>query len=67
MLAGLVFGILLLVPVAGKTVYGAKRWLSLGFMSIQPSELAKLAVDRADARTRRPPWGLSLRSRTDYL
>ena len=36
--------LLLLVPVAGKTVYGAKRWLSLGFMSIQPSELAKLAV-----------------------
>lgn len=36
--------LLLLVPVAGKTVYGAKRWLSLGFMSIQPSELAKLSV-----------------------
>ena len=27
----------------------------------------QLAVDRADARTRRPPWGLSLRSRADYL
>lgn len=36
--------LLMLVPVMGKTVYGAKRWLSLGFMSIQPSELAKLAV-----------------------
>lgn len=36
--------LLLLVPIMGKTVYGAKRWLSLGFMSIQPSELAKLAV-----------------------
>lgn len=36
--------LLLLVPVAGKTVYGARRWLSLGFMSIQPSEMAKLAV-----------------------
>ncbi len=36
--------LLLLVPVFGKTVYGAKRWLSLGFMSVQPSELAKLAV-----------------------
>lgn len=36
--------LLLLVPVIGKTVYGAKRWLSLGFMSLQPSELAKLAV-----------------------
>lgn len=36
--------LLILVPVAGKTVYGAKRWLSLGFMSFQPSEAAKLAV-----------------------
>ena len=36
--------LLMMVPVVGKTVYGAKRWLSLGFMSIQPSELAKLAV-----------------------
>lgn len=36
--------LLLLVPIMGKTVYGAKRWLSLGFMSIQPSELAKLSV-----------------------
>lgn len=36
--------LLILVPIAGKTVYGAKRWLSLGFMTIQPSELAKLAV-----------------------
>lgn len=36
--------LLLLVPVIGKTVYGAKRWISLGFMSLQPSELAKLAV-----------------------
>lgn len=36
--------LLVMVPLMGKTVYGAKRWLSLGFMSIQPSELAKLAV-----------------------
>ena len=36
--------LLLLVPIIGKTVYGARRWLSLGFMSVQPSELAKLAV-----------------------
>lgn len=36
--------LLLLVPIAGKTVYGAKRWLSLGFMSFQPSEVAKIAV-----------------------
>lgn len=36
--------LLIMVPFVGKTVYGAKRWLSLGFMSFQPSELAKLAV-----------------------
>lgn len=32
----------LLVKVAGITVNGAKRWISLGFLSFQPSELAKL-------------------------
>jgi len=42
--------LLLLVPIMGKTVYGAKRWLSLGFMSVQPSELAKLAVLVLSAR-----------------
>ena len=36
--------LLMLVPLVGSTVYGAKRWISLGFMSIQPSEMTKLAV-----------------------
>ncbi len=36
--------LLVLVHLAGVTVYGAKRWLSLGFMNLQPSELAKVAV-----------------------
>lgn len=36
--------LLIMVPFAGKTVYGAKRWLSLGFFSIQPSEAVKLSV-----------------------
>ncbi len=35
---------LMLVPIMGKTVYGAKRWLDLGFFNLQPSEMAKLAV-----------------------
>ena len=35
-LLGLVF-----VPVLGVESYGAKRWLNLGFFTIQPSEYAK--------------------------
>jgi cell division protein FtsW len=33
-----------LVPHIGTEVNGARRWLSLGIMNFQPSELAKLAV-----------------------
>lgn len=33
-----------LVPGIGKVVNGARRWISLGFMNFQPSELAKFAV-----------------------
>jgi cell division protein FtsW len=40
----LILLILVLVPFIGKTVYGARRWISLGFMNFQPSELAKFAV-----------------------
>lgn len=36
--------LLILVAVAGKNVYGATRWISLGSFSLQPSELAKIAV-----------------------
>ena len=36
--------LLMLVPIVGKTVYGAKRWIDLGVMNLQPSELAKFAV-----------------------
>lgn len=32
------------VLVFGREAYGAQRWLHLGFFSIQPSELAKLAL-----------------------
>ncbi|MCM0755761.1 rod shape-determining protein RodA [Desulfovibrio aminophilus] len=32
------------VPFAGKTIYGARRWLDLGFMSFQPSEMAKICI-----------------------
>jgi cell division protein FtsW len=36
--------VLVLVPFIGKGVNGARRWIPLGLMNFQPSELAKLAV-----------------------
>lgn len=36
--------LLVLVPLFGKTVYGAKRWLDLGPISLQPSELFKFSL-----------------------
>ncbi|SNZ14393.1 rod shape-determining protein RodA [Hydrogenobacter hydrogenophilus] len=36
--------LLMLVPLFGKTVYGAKRWLDLGPLSIQPSEFMKFSL-----------------------
>ncbi|MCM2253546.1 MAG: FtsW/RodA/SpoVE family cell cycle protein, partial [Ramlibacter sp.] len=43
-IASLAVLILVLVPGVGSMVNGARRWISLGFMSFQPSELAKFAV-----------------------
>ncbi len=43
-LGGLVLLVLVLIPGIGKVVYGARRWISLGFINLQPSELMKIAV-----------------------
>ena len=36
--------VLVLIPHVGKVVYGARRWISVGPLSFQPSELAKFTV-----------------------
>ena len=42
--ASIVLLIAVLIPHVGKGVNGARRWISLGIMNFQPSELAKFAV-----------------------
>lgn len=36
--------LLAIVPLVGKEVNGAKRWIDLGFTTFQPSELAKIGL-----------------------
>ncbi|AVO40650.1 putative lipid II flippase FtsW [Simplicispira suum] len=43
-LLSLLLLVAVLVPHVGTVVNGARRWLSLGIMNFQPSELAKFAV-----------------------
>ncbi|MFZ1626600.1 MAG: putative lipid II flippase FtsW [Candidatus Moraniibacteriota bacterium] len=40
----LVLLILVFIPGFGTTVYGAARWVDLGFFSFQPSEIMKVAI-----------------------
>ncbi|MEI7784601.1 MAG: putative lipid II flippase FtsW [Betaproteobacteria bacterium] len=43
-IASLALLVVVLVPFIGRGVNGARRWISLGVMNFQPSELAKFAV-----------------------
>ncbi|MPY80954.1 MAG: hypothetical protein GEV04_21460, partial [Actinophytocola sp.] len=47
-IAWIVYGggiaLLLAVPVFGSTINGARRWINFGFFTVQPAEVAKVAV-----------------------
>jgi rod shape determining protein RodA len=45
-----VIGLLLAVLVVGVVVKGSQRWIDIGIMRLQPSELAKIAVVLATAK-----------------
>ncbi len=47
---GLVILLLLAVLLKGRVIMGAKRWIGVGPLNLQPSELAKVAVALALAR-----------------
>ena len=47
---GVVLALLVAVDVLGEINKGAQRWLDLGFVQLQPSELMKVALVMALAR-----------------
>ena len=68
LLAGSIF-LLCAVLVAGTDVNGASRWIGGGFLQIQPSELAKVALILygADLLARKPKRARSLEGIMPFL
>jgi len=64
-LYGIAVMLLLVVLVMGKSSMGATRWLQLGFIGFQPSELMKIVIITVFARyftsTVVPPGGMKLK------
>ncbi len=44
LIASLIMLVLVLIPGVGKSVKGSARWLSIGFIGIQPSEVVKIVI-----------------------
>jgi cell division protein FtsW len=61
--------LLLVVLVAGTSVNGSSRWIGSGFLQVQPSELAKLALIlyAADLLARKPKRARSLEGLMPFL
>lgn len=61
--------LLLVVLVAGTSVNGASRWIGSGFLQIQPSEIAKVALILygADLLARKPKMTRSIADLMPYL
>ncbi|MBK5220944.1 MAG: putative lipid II flippase FtsW [Thermoleophilia bacterium] len=68
LLAGSIF-LLIVVLGAGNTVNGASRWIGSGFLQIQPSELAKVALILygADLLSRKPKRARSIEGMMPFL
>ncbi len=67
-LGGSIF-LLLVVLVAGTTVNGASRWIGSGFLQVQPSEIAKVALILygADLLARKPKRVRSIEGMMPFL
>jgi cell division protein FtsW len=69
LILGASFFLLLVVLVAGTNVNGSSRWIGSGFLQIQPSELAKVALVlyAADILARKPKRVRSLEGLMPFL